>query len=35
MLSTSYVYKIESKSYSDNQNKTVNLSTMALNMSNI
>ena len=30
MLSTSYVYKIESKSYSDNQNKTVNLSTMAL-----
>ena len=30
LLSSSYVYKIESKSYSDNANKTVNLSTMAL-----
>ena len=30
MSSTSYVYKIESKSYSDNKNKTVTLSTMAL-----
>lgn len=30
MSSTSYVYKIESKSYSDSKNKTVNLSTMAL-----
>lgn len=28
--STSYVYKIESKSFSDSKNKTVNLSTMAL-----
>ena len=30
VISTSYVYKIESKSLSDNINKTVNLSTMAL-----
>jgi hypothetical protein len=30
VASTSYVHIIESKSYSDNTNKTVNLSTMAL-----
>lgn len=30
MSATSYVYKNESKSYSDSINKTVNLSTMAL-----
>lgn len=30
MLSTSYVFKLETKTYSDNINKTVNLSTMAL-----
>ena len=30
MLSTSYVHIIETKSYSDNTNKNVNLSTMAM-----
>ena len=30
VLSTSYVYKIEIKSYSDSKNKTIDLSTMAL-----
>ena len=30
MLATSYVHIVETKSYSDNVNKTVNLSTMAL-----
>ena len=30
MSATSYVYKIEAKTYSDSKNKTVNLSTMAL-----
>lgn len=30
IVSTSYVYKIENKTYSDNTNKNVNLSTMAL-----
>ncbi len=32
VLSTSYVHIIENKSYSDNTNKTVNLSTMALKL---
>lgn len=30
MSSTNYIYKIETKTYSDSKNKTVNLSTMAL-----
>jgi len=32
MLSTSYVHIIETKSYSDNTNKNVNLSTMAMKL---
>jgi len=32
MLSTSYVHVIENKSYSDNTNKNVNLSTMAMKL---
>lgn len=32
MLSTSYVHIIETKTYSDNVNKSVNLSTMALKL---
>ena len=32
ILSTSYTHIIESKTYSDNSNKAINLSTMALKL---
>lgn len=35
MVSTSYVHVIENKTYSDNINKTINLSTMALKLEEI